>query len=161
MKGTVWSDEQSAPPGSDLTPAELRTMAGGDFSGTFASDWQGETDLLATFTLDGAAEALSGDSCAPGMGLSGTLSFSAGDLLLIETPIFLVVQGSLTALSLTFSEADFSGDLSPGILPDDATALTLETMSTASDGTWSGRMEWHLERPTGRELAEAATWSAE
>lgn len=163
LEGSDWDDEQSAPPGSDLTPAEVRDELGGALTGVLVSDWQGEADLIATLTLDGAAQALtdSFSGCPPALGLSGTLSLSAGELLGLQAPIDLTVQGSLGSLGFSLSDEALSGELSPGILPEDAGELSLMVFGSISDGAWSGLMEWHLQRPAGPESAAAATWSAE
>jgi hypothetical protein len=162
LEGEPWADEQSAPPGADFTPAALRESAGGDFSGTLDSAWQGGVDLTATLTLDGEALALTDSlsECPPGLGLSGTLTLSAPDLLTLQTPIALVARDT-AVFSVRLDEDALSGELSPGILPDDAGALSLLVPGTFAEGAWSGTLEWWLVLPDGLESAEAGSWSAE
>ena len=163
LEGTDWEDEASAPPGSELTPAEVRAAMGGDFDGVLLSAWQGEADLSATVALDGPAQALSDSTsgCPSALGISGTIALTAGSLLVLQAPFELTVQGRLGSLEALLDEDVLSGDLSPGALPDDAGALSLLVQGSSSDGVWSGDLEWQLQRSTGTEAAEAASWSAE
>jgi len=163
LEGTDWEDEASAPPGSELTPAEVRAAMGGDFDGVLLSAWQGEADLIATVALDGSAQALSDstDGCPSALGISGTIELMAGSLIGLQAPIKLTVQGRLGRFEALLDEDVLSGDLSPGILPDDADTLSLLLQGSNTDGAWSGDLEWQLLRSTGTEAAEAASWSAE
>jgi len=163
LEGTDWEDEASAPPGSELTPAEVRAAMGGDFDGVLLSAWQGEADLIATVALDGTAQALSDstDGCPSALGISGTIELMAGSLIGLQAPIKLTVQGRLGRFEALLDEDVLSGDLSPGILPDDADTLSLLLQGSNTDGAWSGDLEWQLLRSTGTEAAEAASWSAE
>jgi hypothetical protein len=163
LEGTDWDDEASAPPGSGLTPAEVRAAMGGEFDGVLVSAWQGETDLIATVTLDGPAQALSDSTfdCPPALGISGTIDLTAGSLLVLQTPLTLTVQDSLGSFAKFLADDALDGDLSPGILPEDAGDLSLLIAGSSTGGGWAGQLDWYLQRSTDTEHAEAASWSAE
>lgn len=160
MELSAWSDEDTAPDGSAYTPAEFRSLAGGSFSGVLQSAWQGEASLTATFTLDGDAWALTPklEDCAAGMAVEGTLSLSAEELLDLQAPVTLTVTQTAD-FSALIAESDLTGDLDPGVLPDDAISLSLLILGTL-DGDWSGELRWQLYRESAVEEAPAGTWSA-
>ena len=159
-----WTDEEIAPPGTDWTPDELRSQLGGDYSGTFQSAWQGDEALTATVTLDGAAQALYDpmELCAPAMAVDGTLMLSTETLLSLQLPITVIARYDRDVGFLDVAEeAALTGALSPGQLPDDALALSIEIQGGLTESGWAGELVWTLQRESGTEASPAGTWSVQ
>ena len=163
MVGEDWTDEGTAPPGSDWTPAELRAL-GGDHSGSFQSAWQGEEALAATVTLDGDAQALSDTMalCASALGIDGTLVLATDTLLSLQIPITVIARLDSDVGFQAYADASvLNGELSPGLLPDDALALWVVVQGALTDSGWAGELVWELERESRGEASTAGTWSVQ
>lgn len=159
----AWADEDAAPPGTDWTPSQLRAL-GGDYSGTLQSAWQGDESLSAALTLDGAAQALSDtmEQCASALSITGSLVLSSDALLSVELPVTVIARyGSDVTVLGAVADDELLGELSPGLLPDDALALSITVYGAPTGSGWAGELVWELERETGSESSPAGTWAVQ
>ena len=97
--------------------------------------------------------------CDVGLLQPVSLTFSAPPLLEVAVDAALIATDHIGVL-VTLDESELSGELSPGILPDDAGTLVLEVSGYKEVG-WSGSTRWILERPSGAEEWWTGSWSGQ
>lgn len=169
----VWSGTQIGEEGDecemeivswdDADPAlteRLSSMLNTPTQGSLDSVWQGVTDATMTLTGGGGAyREPTDETCGePELILPVQLDVSGPPLLESTASGFVTVRAATAVLDVEFNDP---GALDPGVLPDDAGAITLLAESSHPDVLPEIDLVWHLQRTEHQEVSPAATFTAD
>lgn len=158
----VWSGTQIGEEGDDCPimttednpdVQDLRAALSLSVQGTFISAWQGEAPLSLDVVPDGSGYTLTDCSDERFPAVQSQVTLQVGELLTVQRSARL----SALPFGAQVAHGDLHGELSPGVLPDDAGELVLELLV----GEYAGEARWILERPGGAEWALAGSWQTD